>query len=89
MMQNGIAYRLATLAPPILEIGSSLLPTPLASDSQAIKARSKGREPRNFLVGADFSKEKLDPNVKSGGPLNPTFLEFLMGFPAGWTDVER
>jgi hypothetical protein len=27
--------------------------------------------------------------VKSGGPLNPTFLEFLMGFPAGWTDVER
>jgi hypothetical protein len=22
------------------------------------------------------------------GPLNPTWLEWLMGFPAGWTDVE-
>jgi hypothetical protein len=23
-----------------------------------------------------------------GGPVNPTWAEWLMGFPEGWTDVE-
>jgi len=27
------------------------------------------------------------PN-RIGGPLNPTFVEWLMGYPAGWTDCE-
>jgi hypothetical protein len=24
-----------------------------------------------------------------GGPPNPTFVEWLMGFPEGWTDLEH
>jgi len=24
----------------------------------------------------------------AGGPLNPTWVEWLMGFPLGWTDLE-
>ena len=26
--------------------------------------------------------------VSDGGPLNPTWVEWLMGFPAGWTVLE-
>ena len=27
-------------------------------------------------------------NVQAGGPLNPTWVEWLMGWPIGWTDCE-
>jgi DNA (cytosine-5)-methyltransferase 1 len=26
-------------------------------------------------------------NVVAGGALNPTWVEWLMGFPDGWTDI--
>lgn len=88
MMRNGIAYKLPTLARPISEIGSLLLPTLLASDRVAMVMRTQGHLPRNFLLGADFSKESIKPEVKTGGPLNPTFAEWLMGFAIGHTDYE-
>ena len=28
-------------------------------------------------------------NNKPGGKLNPTFVEFLMGFPMNWTKIEQ
>lgn len=91
MMRNGIAYRLPTLGHRILEIGYSLWPTPQKSDGMRLKF---SRE----------SVLKALPKRRSGGGatdvptvmmlecgLYPTvsFGEWLMGFPIGWTELER
>ncbi len=59
----------------------ALLPTPTARDwkggssAQALKPRS---EQLNDAVAAK----------EGSGQLNPAFVEWLMGFPEGWTDLE-
>jgi hypothetical protein len=62
------------------DFGSSLLPTPAARDYRYPNARSyKDR-------GGGKKGEQL-PNV-IGGPLNPEFVEWLLGYETGWTDCE-
>jgi len=42
--------------------------------------------------GGSRSREKLRTLVtpeELNGALNPTWVEWLMGFPTGWTDLER
>ena len=54
-------------------------PTPCASD---FKGSSKPGQRRGQLT---------DPNagaIPAGGSLNPTWVEWLMGWPLGWTDLE-
>jgi hypothetical protein len=52
-------------------------PTPQARDYKGPSGRSmKGLE------------RDLPTAVGSGGRLNPTWVEWLMGFPTGWTDLE-
>jgi hypothetical protein len=60
-----------------LEDAVAMWPTPTASDATGGPAYSKppGRE------GGFLLKETV-----RGGPLNPTWVEWLMGYPAGWTD---
>lgn len=60
-------------------------PTPVAS-------MSKGSSP-NALVrtsGASRLRDRLDHAVMAlhGGHLNPTWVEWLMGWPLGWTDLK-
>lgn len=60
-------------------------PTPVAS-------MSKGSSP-NALTrkdGQDRSNDRLDHAVMAsdGGQLNPTWVEWLMGWPLGWTDLK-
>ena len=50
-------------------------PTPTASDSTG------GQRAASKQGGANL-REAL------GGPLNPTWVEWLMGWPIGWTDLE-
>lgn len=52
-----------------------LLPTPTAND-----ARCNGTESQQ-----NRNSEAL--NVVAGGSLNPDWVEWLMGFPPGWTEV--
>ncbi len=47
-------------------------PTPVASDAGTDRGSSAGWGLRNAV----------------GGLLNPTWVEWLMGYPAGWTDCE-
>lgn len=80
-MQNGIAYRQQPLVPRISGTGSSLWPTP------------KARDYRSGLQEANWNDLNVqvcrEQNISgSGGTLNPTWVELLMGFPAGWTDLE-
>src|SRR5579875_894668 len=79
MMRNGNAYRRRPLVPPTRENGCSLWPTPRARDWRSGKssARTRARNSR-----------PLNEIAAPGGPLNPLWVEWLMGFPPGWTDCE-
>ena len=47
-------------------------PTPVASDAGTDRGSSAGNGLRNAV----------------GGLLNPVWVEWLMGYPSGWTDCE-
>jgi len=60
-----------------------LWPTPLASDGVKMSTLSKARREAGRLP------DSLPDAVRSetgSGALNPTWVEWLMGFPIGWTD---
>src|SRR5262245_9319059 len=68
---------------------SSMLPTQIAMgkeirmwDPATRKATFSG--PRRRESGKFFTS-----TVEPGGMLNPEWCEWLMGFPAGWTELER
>jgi len=67
-----------------------LWPTPAARDwrSPGYKASyHKRREKRQQALNEEAAwGEKSE---KQGGQLNPEWVEWLMGFPSGWTDIER
>jgi hypothetical protein len=41
-----------------------------------------------YLTGQVTLEEKKAMQAGNGGRLNPTWVEWLMGFPTGWTDLE-
>lgn len=53
---------------------------------------SKGSSPATLTrkSGADRTNDRLDHAVMAsdGGQLNPTWVEWLMGWPQGWTDLK-
>lgn len=54
-----------------------MLPTPLARDARSFKGAQRGQ-----------NSEGGDPlTVRVGGSLNPDWVEWLMGYPRGWTDL--
>ncbi len=74
MMQNGECWALDTLEPHTKGIESGLLPTPTATNTKAVHKRTGGRPARVYQEG--------------GGQLNPPWVEWLMGWPIGQTDLE-
>ena len=88
IMLHGECWELIRLEPLTREIesGSSVLEwrTPTASDaknnappSQLKKIEQGGRNAPHVML-----------NAQAGGPLNPPWVAWLMGFPIGWTDSE-
>ena len=60
-----------------------LLPTPTANDYKGwSKGHKRAEDPTNRL---DFA---VEPDKGVGGTLNPNWVEWLMGFPIGFTDLE-
>ena len=57
-----------------IERRSKMWPTPTAT------------EHKYRLQGSSQASKNL--NALHGGKLNPTWVEWLMGFPIGWTDLE-
>lgn len=74
MTRSGTAYRLPPSVRVIKDRGSLWWPTPLARDFKGIPQRAK------------YGDESSLPGVLGGSP-NPNFVEWLMGFPAGWTSA--
>src|SRR5262245_36697114 len=60
----------------------SVWPTPLAKDADrgGLTLAAKARRASNKKTGLSLPEEL-------GGPANPDWIEWLMGFPVGWTDV--
>jgi len=56
-------------------------PTPTATERSGINPKT-GR-------GAGLSKAVKSAASQAGGKLNPDWVEVLMGFPVGWTDLSR
>ena len=93
MTRSGVLYRRRISERPIsgTASGSSqgdrirIWPTPVAS-------MAKGSSPKALTrkSGADRSNDRLDHAVMAlhGGHLNPTWVEWLMGWPSGWTDLK-
>ena len=64
-----------------------LFPTPQVGDSKTAR-NSTAR--RNVLPpsGVHAGDTLTDAVVPQGGALNPTWVEWLMGFPRGWTELD-
>jgi hypothetical protein len=58
--------------------------TPTARDAQSLKKVTRGA---GSMARGQQIIEPLP--VQVGGTLNPTWVEWLMGFPLGWTDCEH
>lgn len=70
-----------------------LWPTPIASDSKGVPTQKMIQErlARRPTEGVNLSEEIARAENHSnlrGGILNPMWVEWLMGYPLGWTDRE-
>jgi len=72
MMQSGACWELGTSARPIKEIGCGYWATPNSRDYKGIPG---------------WKNQKSLPKDVGGIP-NPTWLEWLMGWPTGWTELK-
>lgn len=86
MMQSGRLYRQRAWVRRTYARECLLLPTPAASDCKSATSQEvcqkiihRGKSPR---LGEAIS-------ARMNGKLNPAFVEWLMGFPIGWTELKR
>lgn len=91
MMRNGELFQQENLADSTTESGSSLYPTPTASIADGGINWAKAQRDitisslQEFLAQMDLR----DGLTKlSGGRANPLFVEWLMGFPLGWSQID-
>jgi len=98
-MQTGELYQRQTLVRPISESESGLWPTVTATANQlAPSMQSRYANPIWTMPTAHNAKETNAPSesnlhtptlaAQAGGHLNPTWVEWLMGWPLGWTDLK-
>ena len=64
----------------------ALYPTPQATSWGCSGARKKLRELQ--AAGKITEHERKRMQAGNGGKLNPTWVEWLMAFPLGWTDLD-
>ena len=74
-----LLFRLVPSTPRTGGTGARSWPTPTAADAYVERMKSSQQKP-----GSMHSVSLADA---VGGQLNPTFVEWLMGFPIGWTDL--
>ena len=71
-----------------LSTSVKMWPTPVARDH---KGGYQGGRIRNGKVSwdsLDVAVQHTDNQEKTGGQLNPMFVEWLMGYPKGWTELK-
>jgi hypothetical protein len=65
----------------------ALWPTPRAGSMCGGTGAADKIEER-YSEGTISEEERRSMRAGNGGKLNPTWVEWLMGFPIGWTDLE-
>lgn len=79
-----------------LDQQARFFPTPQAADAKMVKGGKRGPEANPSLTTAAISHQARampdGPTSSSKDPtsrlrLNPRFVEWLMGFPPGWTEL--
>ena len=76
-----LILKLRLSAPRTEEKESFLWPTPTSRDYKDGSAKSCQNVPVNGLLGRTVVQGK------NSGSLNPTWVEWLMGYPTGWTEL--
>ena len=87
--------------PPLNQV-VQMYPTPSAScmmdvvaPPETVTQNSSGWSVTRVGTGTKFGAKlndvvnKVNQPIEPGGKLNPTFVEFLMGFPESWTNIEQ
>ena len=97
---RGTAYRRPPLVPRTSVSGFGYLPTPDASLgtrygltgdlSVGFQKMATGTRKSGAKIGSSlrWCPEFVRETLRTGGYLNPAWLEVLMGFPISWTDAE-
>jgi hypothetical protein len=76
----GAPSELRRKSPGIATFAKHLLPTPIASDVRDRGNMASGNVQRRIEKG-----KQVALGQRAGGALNPTWVEWLMGFPTEWT----
>ena len=82
--QGRLLFQLAPSTPRTEETASGLWPTPTTRDHKG------GRKPETLAASGRGEANSLNDAVTirdQHGALNPEWVEWLMGFPPGWTDI--
>lgn len=66
----------------------ALYPTPVASGKLSGGTGAHERLKELKTAGQISEEERRSVSAGNGGKLNPTWVEWLMGFPLGWTSLE-
>jgi DNA (cytosine-5)-methyltransferase 1 len=67
---------------------TGMWPTPNASDNRDRGNLSDPAIQRRIKLGKQVGLTMAVKENKGGGTLNPTWVEWLMGYPAGYTDLK-
>jgi len=84
LMQDGECWERQTLVPRTKGTGSGLWLTPQANEDAAGTPDGKMQK----MLGNDPRIRGTTPEEWARGTLNPTWVEWLMGWPLGWTDLK-
>lgn len=72
---------------PSLDVVAMMYPTPTTGAGLCVGTGNFQQLKKMQEVGQITEEERRNMSQGNGGQLNPTFVEWLMGFPIGWTDL--
>ena len=69
-------------------VARTMWPTPQASDNRDRGCMEDPSIKRRIKMGKQIGLTTAVKETRSSGSLNPQWVEWLMGYPEGWTDLE-
>ena len=87
MTRSGTLYPLPTWVRPTSAKESGLWPTPTVQDSENDAGPSQWKR-NSYPLNVEVHRADGRTATTKTGQLNPQFVEYLMGYPIGWTDLE-
>ena len=84
-----VAKSMNSLGKPLLHMAALTWPTPCASDWKGSGKSGTLRDRLDYAAERGATKSNQYAEVpENGGKLSPTWVEWLMGWPLGWTDLK-